>query len=175
MDLHINRYNSMEELRTYLYGSAEVVGLMMFQIMSLPREAANSARLLGRAMQYVNFIRDISEDNELGRIYFPLTELEKHGLTSLEYDYVKKRPGRFTKFIHEQIDRYMLWQNAAEEGFSYIPRRYLIPIKTASEMYKWTSKVIRRNPLILYKLKVKPSVKRLISQLSYNMIFTYRR
>jgi len=175
MDININCYNTMEELRTYLYGSAEVVGLMMSQIMGLPREAAKSARLLGRAMQYVNFIRDVAEDNELGRIYFPSDELEKYGLNSLEYSYVKRWPGRFSKFIHDQIDQYLIWQKQAEEGFSYIPRRYLIPIKTASEMYRWTASVIRRNPLIVYKLKVKPSVKRLISQLSYNMIFTYRR
>jgi phytoene synthase len=175
MDLNINRYQTMDELRTYMYGAAETVGLMTSQILGLPKEAANSARILGRAMQFVNFIRDIAEDNELGRIYFPLTELEQYGLKSLEYDYVKNRPGRFTKFIHDQIDKYLNWQNTAEEGFRYIPRRYLVPIKTASEMYKWTASVIRRHPLIVYKLKVKPSVKRLISQLSYNMIFTYQR
>ncbi|MBN1682994.1 phytoene/squalene synthase family protein [Candidatus Bathyarchaeota archaeon] len=175
MDININSYQTMEELDTYLYGSAEVIGLMMFQIMGLPKKATQSARLLGRAMQYVNFIRDISEDNELGRTYFPSNELKEYGLKSLKYEYVKNRPGRFSHFINNQLDKYLAWQHEAENGFNYIPRRYLIPIKTASEMYKWTATVIRRNPLIVYKLKVKPSIKRLISQLSYNMIFTYRR
>ncbi len=174
-DININQYQTLEELRNYLYGSAEVVGLMMSRIIGLPQEAYTSARMLGRAMQYVNFIRDVAEDVDLGRIYFPYEDLERHGLKNLDYDYVKQRPGRFAGFMREQIDRYTDWQRDAEEGFKYIPRRYLIPIKTASEMYKWTASVIRRNPLIIYKIKVKPSVKRIVSQLSYNMVFTYRR
>ena len=58
----------MEELIDYMYGSAEVVGLMMARIMGINREADFCARMLGRAMQYINFIRDIDEDGKLGYV-----------------------------------------------------------------------------------------------------------
>lgn len=173
-DLYINRYDTEDALRVYLYGSAEVVGLMMAKIMDLPEEAYPSARALGRAMQYANFIRDISEDLELGRIYFPMPELYERGLTGLEYEQVSEKPEAFKDLIYTQLDRFTEWQAEAEAGFSFIPRRYRIPIKTASEMYKWTAKVIRRNPMIVYDVKVKPSIPRIVSSISINSLASIR-
>jgi len=173
-DLYINRYDTEDALRVYLYGSAEVVGLMMAKIMGLPEEAYPSARALGRAMQYANFIRDISEDLELGRIYFPMPELYERGLTGLEYEQVSEKPEAFKDLIYTQLDRFTEWQAEAEAGFSFIPRRYRIPIKTASEMYKWTAKVIRRNPMIVYDVKVKPSIPRIVSSISINSLASIR-
>ncbi|MFY9638957.1 MAG: phytoene/squalene synthase family protein, partial [Methanobacterium sp.] len=84
MDIYKSTYQNMEELMTYLYGSSEVVGLFMAKIMDLSPESFNAAKNLGRAMQFINFIRDISEDIELGRVYFPQDDLEKFGLENLE-------------------------------------------------------------------------------------------
>jgi len=173
-DLYINRYDTEDALRVYLYGSAEVVGLMMAKIMDLPEEAYPSARALGRAMQYANFIRDISEDIELGRIYFPMPELYERGLSGLEYEQVSEKPEAFKDLIYTQLDRFEEWQADAEAGFRFIPRRYRVPIKTASEMYKWTAKVIRRNPMIVYDVKVKPSIPRIVSSISINALASIR-
>lgn len=170
-DLHTRVYPTIKRLRTYLYGSAEVVGLMMAKTIGLPAESYGSARHLGRAMQYVNFIRDIAEDLSLGRTYFPQNELRENELESLEYDYVYENPSGFRGFMHTQLGRYINWQIESEKGFDYIPKRYLIPIKTASEMYKWTARVIWNNPFIVYALKVKPSITRIVSQIGYNALF----
>jgi len=170
-DLHTRVYPSIKRLRTYLYGSAEVVGLMMARIIGLPSESHESARHLGRAMQYVNFIRDIAEDLHLGRTYFPQDELRENDLESLEYGHVSENPSGFRSFLHTQLGRYMGWQRESERGFCYIPKRYLIPIRTASEMYKWTARVIWSNPFIVYALKVKPSTSRIVSQIGYNALF----
>lgn len=170
-DLHTRIYSSIDKLRTYLYGSAEVIGLMMAKIMGLPERSYDSARHLGRAMQYVNFIRDIVEDLHLGRTYFPQKDLRANGLEGLRYDQVWGNPEGFRGFLHKQLGRYMTWQAESEEGFDYIPKRYLIPIKTASEMYKWTAKVIWSKPFIIYAVKVKPSIARIVSQIGYNAIF----
>lgn len=170
-DLYIRSYETMEKLGTYLYGSAEVVGLMMARILGLHDDSHTSARLLGRAMQYVNFIRDINEDLWLDRNYFPRHEYSINGLESLDPRETMLKPEGFTRFIRHQIQRYREWQTAAEEGFHYIPKRYLIPIKTASEMYKWTAKVIERKPFIVYARKVKPSIPRIVSAIGYNALF----
>jgi len=157
MDLNKYEYRTLEETLEYIHGSAEVIGLFMASIMELDSGSLPFARRLGRSMQYINFIRDIAEDNRLGRTYFPQDEMREFGLRSLnERDVVCEREG-FKSFIQTQIRRYWDWQIEAEQGFRYLPRRFLIPIKTASDMYKWTALRIEKNPLIVYKMKVKPS------------------
>ncbi|KPK62609.1 phytoene synthase [candidate division WOR_3 bacterium SM23_42] len=168
MDLIKQKYKNIEETKKYMYGSAEVVGLMMASIMELPEESFECARHLGRAMQYINFIRDISEDLALGREYLPQNDLQKCKLESLEYEYVKNHEARFNRFIRSQIKQYEEWQAAAETGFTYIPKRYFIPIKTASDMYKWTAEQIKKSPIIVYEKKVKPSIPFIVSRFVYS-------
>jgi len=160
-DLTKSRYQTIAETESYMYGSAEVVGLMMARIMNLPDEALWQARMLGRSMQYINFIRDIDEDNQLGRVYLPQEELQKHGLTDLTRSRALSQKPEFHAFIAEQVDRYLAWLEIAETGYAYIPNRYLIPIKTASDMYRWTALEIRKRPETVFERKLKPSVGRI--------------
>jgi phytoene synthase len=169
-DITKSRYKSIDETINYMYGSAEVIGLYMAKIMSLPDEALYHAKYLGRSMQYINFIRDIAEDLTLNRIYMPEKEMEKFGINKLEYEYVKKIPEKFIIFIHNQLRYYCQWQRIAEEGYKYIPKRYLIPIKTASEMYKWTANQIYNDPFVIYCKKVKPMIKQIITTTFLNIV-----
>jgi phytoene synthase len=169
-DLINKNYNTIDDTINYMYGSAEVIGLMMAKIMNLPQESYTYARYLGRAMQYINFIRDIAEDLELGRVYFPSSDFHKHGLITLEYNDIINNPDCFKNFIHEQINRYCQWQSIAEQGFKYIPKRYLISVKTASEMYYWTAEQIYRNPFIIYEWKVKPLISQILTTTLKNLI-----
>ncbi|WWQ61792.1 phytoene/squalene synthase family protein [Sulfolobus tengchongensis] len=150
-DIYKHYYYTIDETLKYMYGSAEVVGLFMLKILDLPEESSKYAMLLGRSMQYLNFIRDVKEDLQLGRQYLPISEMEKFGIKTLE----ECNQG-FKEYIRFQIKRYFEFQSNAEKGFKYIPPRFLIPIKTASDMYKWTASVIWRNPCIVQHLKVRP-------------------
>lgn len=170
MDIIKTRYNTLDETIEYIYGSAEVIGLMMAKIINLPKESYNCARYLGRAMQHINFIRDISEDVQLGRIYLPYSDLKSHNLKDLNYENIKKQPREFSLFIQQQLTRYCEWQSKAEEGYKYIPKRYLISIKTASEMYNWTAEEIYKNPFIVYSTKVKPKIFKILSTTIMNII-----
>ena len=170
MDLTKKQYYTLDETLQYIYGSAEVIGLMMAKIMNLPSQSFPYARYLGRAMQYINFIRDIAEDQELDRTYFPVADFNTCGLKSLDYDHVKRHPEEFQRFIHQQIHRYCHWQRTAEIGYKYIPKRYLISVKTASEMYYWTAEQIYKNPFIIYEWKVKPLISRIITTTLINLI-----
>lgn len=167
MDLFKKEYQSLNETLEYIYGSAEVIGLFMASIMGLPEESFYSARMLGRAMQYINFIRDIDEDVQLGRRYLPLTDTK---LESLEYGYVKDHLAEFRRFHHLQIGLYMGWQREAEKGYRYIPYRYLLPIKTAADMYIWTARQIEKNPMMVYGRKVKPPKLRIMLQGLFNIV-----
>jgi phytoene synthase len=170
MDITISTYKTMEDLLVYLYGSSEVVGLFMAKIMDLSPESYDNARYLGRSMQYINFIRDISEDIDLGRTYFPQKDLKSFNMESLNEEYTMKKPEEFKGFVRKQLETYYSWQEKAEEGFSYIPFRYLVPIKTASDIYKWTGSQIKKNPFVVYQKKVKPSIPNILSKVVFNSI-----
>lgn len=153
LDLKKTIHHTLKESLHYIYGSAEVIGLFMAAILNLPDDSYDSARMLGRAMQYINFIRDIGEDNSLGRLYLPLSE---SSLDDLSLKEAKRNPKEFVSFIRKQLQRYREWQSKAEEGYSYLPRRYRIPIRTAGDMYNWSAHRIDRDPFVVFRRKVKP-------------------
>lgn len=82
MDLTVADYATYDDLYEYVYGSAAVIGLQMVPILepSTPA-AADYATDLGVAFQLANFVRDVDEDLDRGRIYLPLTELAEFGVT----------------------------------------------------------------------------------------------
>ena len=167
LDLSKKVYRTVEETLEYVYGSAEVIGLYMARIMGLDAASEHAAGMLGRAMQFINFIRDIDEDNGLGRTYLPIGEA---GLTDLREETARAHPQEFVRFIHSQLDQYRVWQSEAEEGYRYIPGRYLVPIRTAADMYNWTAGVIAADPFVVYRRKVKPSRGRIMARVLRNLV-----
>lgn len=170
MDMDKHQYEHLRETEQYIYGSAEVIGLMMSCLMNLKEESYYYARHQGKAMQYINFIRDIDEDLKLGRYYLPGDSMKKYGLKSLNEDYVKQHKQAYEKFIREQLSLYRKWQRIARKGYSYIPRLFLIPIKTAADMYDWTARQIEKNPMIVYRKKVKPSIFYIVMRIFFNTV-----
>ncbi|MET7689152.1 phytoene/squalene synthase family protein [Streptomyces sp. NPDC005483] len=82
-DLDITGYATYADLRTYTHGSAEVIGLQMLPVLGtvVPREeAAPHAAALGVAFQLTNFLRDVGEDLDRGRVYLPADLLSAHGV-----------------------------------------------------------------------------------------------
>lgn len=163
-------YKTLDDSLTYVYGSAEVIGLMMAKLLGLAEDALTAAKLQGRAMQWINFVRDIDEDNGLDRQYFPKKDLKRFGLSDLSQETAEKNPDAFKKFIQLQIGRYDAWQHEAERGYKYIPKRSLVAIKTASDMYGWTARTIEKDPLVIFKRKVKPSKARVLAQALKNSV-----
>jgi phytoene synthase len=167
-DLTVTRYATLADVERYMYGSAEVVGLMMARIFGLPDESHPYARLLGKAFQYVNMIRDVEEDVGLGRTYLPLERLEHFGLSSLDTAYARRRPEQFAAFVREQIGHYRAWQAGAELGFRFIPPRYRVAVAAASDMYRHTADRIEADPLLVLRRKVKPSRARVLWRVACN-------
>ncbi|MBN8641679.1 MAG: phytoene/squalene synthase family protein [Flavobacteriales bacterium] len=88
MDLVKSKYTTYEEYNEYIYGSADVVGLMCLKVFvngddTKYAELEQSAMRLGSAFQKVNFLRDLKADYEdLSRTYFPNTDLSQLNETS---------------------------------------------------------------------------------------------
>jgi phytoene/squalene synthetase len=106
LDLHKKDYLTDDEYRAYIYGSADVVGLMCLKVFvngdnEKYEDLKDSAMSLGSAFQKVNFLRDLKADFEdLSRTYFPNTDLNQLDETSkkaiiadIEKDFVEGLQG----------------------------------------------------------------------------------
>lgn len=152
------KYKTREQLESYIYGSAEVIGLMMCKILRIQSSAYYAAQKQGAAMQYINFIRDIAEDCTLKRQYFPSETLAKYGVKKLcEQPQTKKEIEAFILFLQHEVKIFSKAQLEAETGYKAIPYRYRVPIATAAALYMWTVSIIESDPMVIYQRKVKPT------------------
>ena len=109
----------------YVYGSAAVIGLEMVPILGpLSEDAYEPAKKLGIAFQLANFIRDVGEDLDRGRIYLPLDELAEFGVDT-EMLYARKLTPEIIAALKFQIQRVRQLQREAEPGI-----QLLQPIRT---------------------------------------------
>ena len=102
--------------------------------------------------------------------YFPQDEIRKFGLITLERAETQKKPAEFSAFMRAQIANYKKWSILGEKGFSSIPNGYLIPIKTANDIYTWTAQQIAKDPFVVYQRKIKPSTLRILVTLLKNFL-----
>ncbi|WP_339756182.1 phytoene/squalene synthase family protein [uncultured Winogradskyella sp.] len=106
LDLHKKDYLTEQEYKDYIYGSADVVGLMCLKVFvkgdtKKYEELKNSAMHLGSAFQKVNFLRDLKADfDDLSRTYFPNTDLneldedsKKAIISDIDIDFAKGLQG----------------------------------------------------------------------------------
>ena len=135
MDLTVTRYKTYDDLMKYVYGSAVVIGLEMLPILgySDPR-AIEAATALGTAFQLANFIRDIDEDIERGRIYMPLDDLARFGVSE-EMLLQRMLTPEIIEAIKYQIARVRELQEKAEAGIPYLDPISRPCIRAASELY----------------------------------------
>lgn len=133
MDLSKKEYDTYEDYKTYIYGSADVVGLMCLKVFvngdeDKYRSLKASSMKLGSAFQKVNFLRDLKDDAErLARSYFPnvnlqqLSPQDKHRIISeIESDF-----------------------NDAYQGILRLPLESRLGVYTAYKYYKQLLKKLK--------------------------------
>ncbi|WP_353076860.1 phytoene/squalene synthase family protein [Flavobacterium sp.] len=136
LDLVKQEYKTTEEYHEYIYGSADVVGLMCLMVFvngdeKKYEELKASAMKLGSAFQKVNFLRDLKADFEgLNRTYFPNTDLNKLTETS-------------KKEIIEDIEADF---KMAYEGILRLPIEAKFGVYTAYRYYKRLLKRLKTTP-----------------------------
>ena len=162
-DLGTVRCQTLQETEEYMYGSAEVIGLMMARVMGAADEALPYAALLGRAYQYVNMIRDIGVDQGLGRAYLPADLYAAHGLAGLSAADAQAAPEAFSALVREEIARYRAWQQESVEGLRFLPFACRVAISAANAGFAETAHAIERDPLTVYTGAYKPGKARLLA------------
>lgn len=135
MDLTVQEYQSYEDLVEYVYGSAAVIGLEMVPVLGVLEEGAyECAKKLGIAFQLANFIRDVGEDLDRGRIYLPIAELAEHGVTREMLEERVLTP-QIISALKFQIARVRQLQAEATPGIQMLAASSRPCIEAASELY----------------------------------------
>ena len=135
LDITVTEYPTYKDLETYMYGSASVIGLQMLPILEpVTPEAAPRARALGEAFQMSNFIRDVGEDLQRGRIYLPQEDLETFGVTRevLERRVVTPSVRELLRF---EIERTRALYAFAEPGIDMLHPTSRDCVRTAFTLY----------------------------------------
>jgi 15-cis-phytoene synthase len=135
MDLTVTEYASYDDLYEYVYGSAAVIGLQMVPILGpLSPEAYPRAMDLGVAFQLANFIRDVGEDLERGRVYLPMDEVHAAGLTRADLER-RQVDERFRALLRKQIARVRELEERSKPGIDLLDPTSRPCIEAARTLY----------------------------------------
>ena len=135
MYLTVTEYQNYDALLEYVYGSAAVIGLEMVPILGYSDQRAfEAAKKLGIAFQLANFIRDVSEDLDRGRVYLPLDELARFGVDRAMLERRVLTP-EIVEALKFQIARVRSLQEEANVGIAYLDKTSRPCIRAASELY----------------------------------------
>jgi phytoene synthase len=135
MDLTVQEYETYEDLLEYVYGSAAVIGLEMVPILGpLHNDAFEAAKKLGIAFQLANFIRDVDEDLDRGRVYLPIKELAQFGVSREMLEERVLTP-EIVEALKFQIARVRRLQAEAAPGIALLEATSRPCIEAASTLY----------------------------------------
>lgn len=155
-DTEKSRYATYAELEDYMYGSATVVGYMMSYIIGFQGGALPYAKSLGEAFQLTNFLRDIKEDFERGRIYLPQDDWNLFSVT--ENDFTQKAMTENMKnlIIFEINRNEELYANALK-GIPMLNKSGQRAVRIAFYLYKEILEKIKKDPERIWHERVRVS------------------
>ncbi|UGT41003.1 phytoene/squalene synthase family protein [Nocardia yamanashiensis] len=151
-----DRYPSMAALREYMRGSAAAIGLQLLPVLGtvVPRaEAEPAAAALGEAFQLTNFLRDVAEDLDRGRIYLPADELSAF---DVDPDLLQhcRRTGRTDERVRRALAHLIAVNRGiyrrAVPGIDLLTPRVRPGIRTAATLYSGILDEIERNDYTVF-------------------------
>ncbi|GGW71778.1 phytoene/squalene synthase family protein [Streptomyces xantholiticus] len=140
-DLTVTDYPTYADLQSYMHGSAAVIGLQMLPVLGtvVPRdEAAPHAAALGVAFQLTNFLRDVGEDLDRGRVYLPADLLAAHGVDRPLLEWSRRTGRRDPRIRAALVAAEAMTRDvyrAAEPGIAMLDPRVRPCIHTAFTLY----------------------------------------
>jgi phytoene synthase len=135
-DLDNTTFATYPQLRDYMRGSAVAVGHMVCRVLGATdcAEVRAGASALAEAMQLTNFLRDIGEDLARGRVYLPLDELARHGVTVDDLRSARVNP-RFVDLMKFQIERARTLYSLSDAHVGKLPPQARPAVRAARVLY----------------------------------------
>ncbi len=132
MDLTITRYETWDDLLAYMDGSAAVIGEMMLPVLEPgTAEARPYARDLGLAFQLTNFLRDVGEDLDRGRVYVPQEDLVRFGADPWQ----RAVDDRWRALMRFEIERCRHLYVSADTGIAMLQKGSARCVRSARLLY----------------------------------------
>ncbi|MEB3372114.1 phytoene/squalene synthase family protein [Saccharopolyspora mangrovi] len=141
MDLTVTEYPTRVDLERYVHGSAAVIGLQLLPVLGTvgPVEQARAAAAaLGVAFQLTNFLRDVGEDLDRGRVYLPADELAVFDVDRERLAWCRRRgraDGPVRRALADQVARTRAHYRAAEPGIELLAPDARPCVRTAAVLY----------------------------------------
>ena len=156
MDLEKNRYDNFNELYTYCYRVAGVIGLIMLHIFGYTEEQAKEYAVnLGVALQLTNILRDIKEDFARGRIYLPREEMFNFNIGE-QHIAKQKVDNEFIDFMKFQIKRAREYYAKSCSGIKMIhDKRSRAVAQSIKDMYQEILCSIERNNFDVFSTRAR--------------------
>ncbi|MGY1845576.1 phytoene/squalene synthase family protein [Modestobacter sp. SYSU DS0875] len=138
-DLDVTDYADLDALDRYMWGSASVIGLQVLPVLGTApgvtrEEAAPHAIALGEAFQLTNFLRDVAEDVDRGRVYLPADLMAAHGVTREQLAAKRHSPG-FTALMREMVAVTRRRYDDAAPGTPMLARESRDCVRAATALY----------------------------------------
>jgi phytoene synthase len=138
-DLTVTGYADLDALDRYMWGSASVIGLQVLPVLGTApgvtrEEAAPHAIALGEAFQLTNFLRDVGEDADRGRVYLPEDLMAAHGVTR-EQVLAKRHDARFRALMQEMAAVVRRRYDDAAPGTPMLAAESRDCVRTATALY----------------------------------------
>jgi len=161
MDLVKTRYQTFDELQVYCYRVAGTVGLMTLPILGLHsslnpteelrQQTVSAGMSLGMAFQLTNILRDVGEDARRGRIYVPMEDLHRFGISEQEVleasntNNLLYNEDRWREFMEFQMSRCQKYYEDAESGIAGLSPDNRLGVVSALKVYGAILDAVRTN------------------------------
>jgi len=147
-DLDVDSYADLAALDRYMWGSASVIGLQVLPVLGTApgvarKEAAPHAIALGEAFQLTNFLRDVAEDIDRGRVYLPADAMAAHGVTR-EQLAEKRHDARFAALMREMVAVVRRRYDDAAPGTPLLAPESRDCVRAATDLYGGILREIER-------------------------------
>jgi 15-cis-phytoene synthase len=149
MDLERTRYASLDELRTYTYRVASVVGLWVSRLFGVRDPAVlERAVRMGHAMQLTNILRDVGEDWRRGRLYLPADWLARFGVDEEMIEGLTRGTRPVTAEYRKLVEALLVVAEtdyaAGFDAIPALPAALQRPVAVAAYVYRGIHRGIRR-------------------------------
>ncbi|MGZ4839806.1 MAG: phytoene/squalene synthase family protein [Terriglobales bacterium] len=165
------RYQTFEELRQYCYGVASVVGLVCIKIFGYQDPAAEPmAERCGLAFQLTNIIRDVKEDVDMGRVYFPQEDLAQCGLTAADLAAANVDAARIRPLLAMEADRARDCYRSGEELIPMVNEDSQPALWVLITIYRRLLEKIAANQYDVFRERVRLTVPEKLTVLGKGML-----
>jgi phytoene synthase len=170
MDLKPQRFQSWDDLSDYIWKVACSVGLVSIRLFGCQSEQSKDYALaLGNALQLTNILREVGEDIANGRIYLPLDDLERFGIT--EYDLSHKvHDDKFLQLMTFEADRAQQFFDEADKLITETDHHALRPARIMSAIYQQLLRQMRDDKFQVLSKRYRVSKARKMAILTKHML-----